>query len=102
AKQMLTDHKTQLETMAGKIFEVEILYEDEIQSLFDHGVMTEPVEYTEETETPSDVKSEETNEESDKSNETEEFNEEENNLTDKPLDENSTQKDSEDVSDKRD
>src|SRR5690625_985660 len=105
AKQILTEHKTQLETIAGKLLEVETLDADEIQSLFDHGVMPEPVEYTEdtdETETPSDLKSEETNEESDESNETEEFNEEENNLTDKPLDENPTQKDSEDDSDKRD
>src|SRR5690625_4094039 len=105
AKQILTEHKTQLETIAGKLLEVETLDADEIQSLFDHDVMTEPVEYTEdtdETETPSDLKSEETNEESDESNETEEFNEEENNLTDKPLDENPTQKDSEDDSDKRD
>lgn len=102
AKQILTEHKTQLETIAGKLLEVETLDAYEIQSLFDHGVMPEPVEDTEETETPSDVKSEDTNEESDESNETEEFNEEENNLTDKPLDENSTQKDSEDDSDKRD
>lgn len=105
AKQILTEHKTQLETIAGKLLEVETLDAYEIQSLFDHGVMPEPVEYTEdtdETETPSDVKSEETNEESDESNETEEFNEEENNLTDKPLDENPTQKDSEEDSDKRD
>src|SRR5690625_1768436 len=105
AKQILTEHKTQLETIAGKLLEVETLDADEIQSLFDHGVMPEPVEYTEdtdETETPSDLKSEETNEESDESNETEEFNEEENNLTDKPLDENPTKKDSEDDSDKRD
>src|SRR5690625_5103583 len=79
AKQILTEHKTQLETIAGKLLEVETLDADEIQSLFDHGVMPEPVEYTEdtdETETPSDLKSEETNEESDESNETEEFNEE--------------------------
>src|SRR5690625_3134375 len=105
AKQILTEHKTQLETIAGKLLEVETLDADEIQSLFDHGVMPEPVEYTEdtdETETPSDLKSAETNEESDESNETEESNEEENNLTDKPLDENPTQKDSEDDSDKRD
>src|SRR5699024_10736216 len=60
AKQILTEHKTQLETIAGKLLEVETLDADEIQSLFDHGVMPEPVEYTEETETPSDVKSEET------------------------------------------
>src|SRR5699024_5269360 len=94
-KQILTEHKTQLETIAGKLLEVETLDADEIQSLFDHGVMPEPVEYTEdtdETETPSDLKSEETNEESDEYNETEEFNEKENKLTNKHLDENTTQK----------
>src|SRR5699024_12155478 len=92
AKQILTEHKTQLETIAGKLLEVETLDADEIQSLFDHGVIPEPVEYTEETETQSDVKSEETNKESDKTNETEELNEEENNITDKHIDKNSNKK----------
>src|SRR5690625_6076243 len=50
AKQILTEHKTQLETIAGKLLEVETLDADEIQSLFDHGVMPEPVEYTEDTD----------------------------------------------------
>ncbi len=111
AKQILTEHKEQLETVAGKLLEVETLDAEEIQSLFDHGVMPEPVEVPEEDEeihTPSDaepvteVKPDDLDEKSDESNESKDSNEEENSHIDKPLDENPSPKESDEDSEKKD
>ncbi|HLR59690.1 MAG TPA: ATP-dependent zinc metalloprotease FtsH [Pseudogracilibacillus sp.] len=105
AKEILTKHKTQLETVAKKLLEVETLDAEEIKSLFDHGVMPEPVETSEEveeTETPSatetvtDIKPNDLEKESDDSNE------EINNLSDKPLDESPSEKESDEDPEKKD
>ena len=48
AKQILTEHKEQLETIAKKLLEVETLDAEQIKSLFDDGVMPEVPEVIEE------------------------------------------------------
>lgn len=55
AKQILTEHKEQLETIAKKLLEVETLNAEEIKSLFDHGVMPEPVVVETEVETEEET-----------------------------------------------
>jgi len=55
AKQILTEHKEQLVTIANKLLEVETLDAEQIKSLFDHGVMPEPAVETEEDNNASET-----------------------------------------------
>lgn len=105
AKEILTKHKEQLITIAEKLLEVETLDAEEIKSLFDHGVMPEPVEISEEveeTETPSATEPVTDIKPNDLEKESEESNEEINNLSDKPLDESPSEKESDEDPEKKD
>ncbi len=85
AKQILTEHKEQLVTIANKLLEVETLDAEQIKSLFDHGVMPEPAiepdevndasesnDASTEVEMTEDIKSEESNSEEEVTETTEE------------------------------
>src|SRR5699024_5825786 len=60
AKQILTEHRDKLELIAGKLLEIETLDAEQIESLFEKGVMPEkPVTETVETDKENDSEKDE-------------------------------------------
>src|SRR5699024_2728552 len=54
ARKILTEHKDQLQLIAKTLLEVETLDAKQIQSLFEDGVLPEPIEPAESQDTSSD------------------------------------------------